>query len=212
MSLILHEIKTESEVRLYQIKRCEDYYSAWKSLNLAIAQYNKQICIAGDFFSVVYEALLNSMMAELIKLYDKHEDTLSVIKLLRKCQSTKEFKIAFCDISEKDARYRDTLAAFKCFMEEEATKAFLQNLIARRDKYYMHNDEKELDVQALINKYPFSFEEAEKLISEAKRFCEGLYQLSTNNEWIPFLYQKNRLEHVRDFSGLQKLLGTCHVE
>ena len=152
------------------------------------------------------------MMAELIKLYDKHEDTLSVIKLLRKCQSTQEFKIAFCDISEKDARYRDTLDAFKCFMEEEATKAFLQNLIARRDKYYMHNDEKELDVQALINKYPFSFEEAEKLISEAKRFCEGLYQLSTNNEWIPFLYQKNRLEHVRDFSGLQKLLGTCHVE
>ena len=43
MSLILHEIKTESEVRLYQIKRCEDYYSAWKSLNLAIDQYNKQI-------------------------------------------------------------------------------------------------------------------------------------------------------------------------
>ena len=212
MSPILDEMKDISDEFLYQIKRYEDYYGAWQELNSAIVQFNKQIYIANDFFSVAYEALLNSMMMELMKLYDQHRDSLSIKKLLRKCQTVKEFAFVFHDIPEKNAIYKNVLVSFGSFLEKETTKSSLENLITRRDRYYMHNDGKKIKIQTLVDKNSFSFDDAEELISEAKKFCTAIYRLATDKEWEPWLHQGTRLEHIRDFSGLKLLLSFVRDE
>ena len=153
------------------------------------------------------------MMMELIKLFDQHKDSLSVKKLLNKCKSAKEFTCVSQENEDKSTLYRQTVKHFDDFLEEKTDT--LTNLIARRDKYYMHNDGNEklfFDIQTLRNKYPFSFREAEELLSEAKLFCSTLYKLSTDKEWKPLLHQKTLFEHPREFSGLKKLLAAVKTE
>ena len=107
MSSVLCDIKTISDELLCQIKKYEDYYGAWQKLKSVLNQYDAQICVAQDFFSVTFDALLNSMMFELIKLYDRHKDALSVKKLLNKCQTEKEYVFAFLNTPIKNALYKN---------------------------------------------------------------------------------------------------------
>jgi len=199
----LKELEATSSKYLYKIKQCEDYYNAWKALCSAITQYNKQLSIAGDFFSVTYHALLNSTIIELIKLYDPHKDALSLIHFLNTCTSRKDLSYAFLDYPEKHKLYKNICATFNSFISNAPAK----NLITRRDKYYMHSDKKIHHYQTLITDAPLSFNDIEELISNAKTFCSTIYQLSTDNSWKPLLSIENTLEHTRDFSGLQTLLA-----
>ena len=194
MCVILQEIESITDEFLYQIKRCEDYYGAWKELNATILKYGEKVAIAKDFFFVANEALLNSMMIELMKLYDQHPDSFSLKKFLNKCQSVKDFVFAFHNTPEKNSLYEETIGSFNSFLEDEVTQKSLRSLITRRDKYYMHNDGKRIQIQALVNENSFSFEEFEKLTAEAKKLCSVLYQLSTNKKWTPSLYQDIYLE------------------
>ena len=206
----IKKLEAMSDEFLYQIKRCEDYYGAWKELTTAITHYNEQICIAKDFFSVTFEALLNSLMMELIKLYDQQRDAISITKLLDTCKSVKEYAQLFDSTPDKKALYKKAIETFDAFRNKSG-KNTITTLITRRDKYYMHNDGQQgffFDIQALVDRHPFSFEDIEILISEAKTFSSTLYRLATNKEWEPFLHQGTRLEHIRDFTGLQALL-TC---
>ena len=204
------EIEKISNEFLYQIKRCEEYYFAWKELQNAYNLYNKQICVAQDFFSVVNEALLNSMMIELIKIYDYHRDAISMGKLLNRCQSDKSFINAFVDNEKKNELYIMAVKNFNEFLNMENTKNTLKNLNKRRDGFYMHNDGKQgrfYNIQSLIEEHPFSFEEMEALIKQAKDFCEKMYSLSAEKEWKPGVHQGNKLEHEREFKGLHNLMS-----
>lgn len=209
----LQEIEKYSSELLYQIKRCEDYFCAHEELSISLNKYNKQICIAGDFFSVTNEALLISMMIELIKLYEYSDDAISVRKLLDKCQSDPKLATVFKNDSLKEAIYNAELSAFRTFIEGE-NKSILDNLKERRDKYYMHNDGQAgvfFNTKSLIYDHPLSFDEAQLLITKAKSFCSSLYKLVTDKEWEPRMYQGACLEHHRDFSGLQTLLGAVSI-
>ena len=184
MSSVLCDIKTISDELLCQIKKYEDYYGAWQKLKSVLNQYDAQICVAQDFFSVTFDALLNSMMFELIKLYDRHKDALSV----------------------KNALYKNAITSFCSFLNDKKTINSLDNLITRRDRYYMHKNGKRIQIDEMVNQYPFSFECAEQLILEAKKFCSILYQLATDTEWDPMVSDVAQSKHIRDFSGLETIL------
>ncbi|MBR5314757.1 MAG: hypothetical protein IKU45_05045 [Clostridia bacterium] len=230
MKCIAEEIKQYTDEFLYQIKRCEDYYGAYEMLDNVYHEYNKGICIAKDFFSVTREALLNSMMMELIKLYDKHKDAITIKKFFDKCSSSPDYCKFFRE-NEKIGNYNEIIKSFDDFLTEATTITTLKNLIARRDGYYMHNDgqnnrgissgsdeESENNkkyffcLDSLVEKYPFSFDEVKNLLSEAKSFCLALYKLVTDEDWSPSIHQGHRLEHIMDFSGLQKLLAAVKLD
>lgn len=206
MSSVLCDIKTISDELLCQIKKYEDYYGAWQKLKSVLNQYDAQICVAQDFFSVTFDALLNSMMFELIKLYDRHKDALSVKKLLNKCQTEKEYVFAFLNTPIKNALYKNAITSFCSFLNDKKTINSLDNLITRRDRYYMHKNGKRIQIDEMVNQYPFSFECAEQLILEAKKFCSILYQLATDTEWDPMVSDVAQSKHIRDFSGLETIL------
>lgn len=205
----IDELKEYSNELLYRIKLGLDYYRAWNALNIAIRTHNEVIYIANDFFSVVHESLLNSMMSEIIKLYDEHPDCRSVVKLNTRCMDTydiNKYLKSHPQKLEQDLTIRDT---FDVFLKKKETVQIMANLKIRRDKYYMHSDKQYFrEIRRLVDAAPFSFDEAETLFGEAFNFCSTIYELLSDSKWQPNIHQ-TCLVHKRDFSGLNELLDMC---
>ena len=205
----VEELRRYLDELLYRIKFGLDYYRAWEELNKATRSHNKAICFANDFFSVVHESLLHSMMSEVIKLYDNHSDCCSVVRLHAHCTATNTICKYLKNTPQKLENYLKTMDAFSDFLKKKETIQTITNLRIRRDKYYMHSDKRYFGkIERLVNEAPFSFEETKELFGEAFRFCFILYKLLGETEWHPNMYQ-NCLVHKRDFSGLNKLLTMC---
>lgn len=205
----IDELKEYSNELLYRIKLGIDYYRAWNELNIAIRTHSEVIHIANDFFSVVHESLLNSMMSEIIKLYDEHPNCRSVVKLNRCCMDTNDINKYLKSCPQKLDQYLAIRNTFDAYLKKKETIQIIANLKMRRDKYYMHSDKHYFgEIQRLVDTAPFSFDEAEELFREAFNFCYVIYELLSDSKWQPGIHQ-TCLVHKRDFSGLNKLLDMC---
>lgn len=201
---------TNTNELLYRCKLGEEYFTAWKELNEGFNEYNKAVGIASDFFAVVNEALLNSMMMELSKLYDSHRDAITLRKLFEQCKAADILAEQEGTAGKEKASFKVAFQNMGNYLEGENEKSkLLTALKTRRDKYYMHSDPKYFqNIQGLVEDSPLYFGEIEELFNAARCFCEALYELLSGTQWKPQLHQ-GCLVHKRDFSGLKKLLATA---
>ena len=193
---------------LYQIKECNDYFDAMNALNAAITLHNETIHIAADFFSVVQFSLIDSIMVGLIKLYDKNKDSISIPKCLEK------IKLLKTELIVSQSEWKSTFEALQKYEDKLGSyDKTLKYLRIRRDKYYMHNDNGFfLSGRSLRTLAPFNFADTSELLSIAKNICGIIYRVCSGKDWKPYIRQETMYEHVRDFSGLEKLIDAAEAE
>ena len=204
-------INTITEL-LFFVKEGKEYIDARNVLNNALFHYKREVYIAKNFFVVAMNSLTYSAMSLLIKLYDKHKDSVSIRKIINTCLSTNV--LTFGSSSSK-IKYNDIYKLVSDFQDYiESNDMILENLLIRRDKYYMHNDPKYFyDVSSLVKDAPFTFDDISNLFSKAQLICNALYEYFVGEPWDSTKCLRNGIlfDHDRDFNGINRLLELVKI-
>lgn len=88
------------------------------------------------FFGVVDEALSESFMVGLSRLYDKSESTKTIPTLLKKCRTNKDLFPPDTGLDAALSEFEDKLLNDKCLVHS------VEMITYRRDKVHAHNDKK----------------------------------------------------------------------
>lgn len=201
---------TRVDELLYQVKHCEEYFNAYLALKAASEKYEKEFFYAKDFFCITRQALCDSYMAELIKLYDMHPDAVSIQRIIDYCKGAADFNQVLYRLSpEKRRLLEDEIEKIEDFKNSEPIKNNIDSLITRRDKYYMHRDRKYFaNTKKLEEDAPLDFSQTQMLINGAKLFLSRIYGIMTGQMWQPGIHQKIK-EREMFPDDLLKLLEMC---
>lgn len=204
----INDLEIIASELMFCIKEGLDYFYALQELEEVIKCYSKRVYVANDFFTMARKALNYSSICSLIKVYDRHKDSVSVFKLINKCLSTDIFKD---DKTTILVGFNDPICIITEFQQYlERKKELLDSLYTRRDKFYMHNDQvyfsKVCDLKKVTQ---LSFDDAFELFNEAQSFCNSIFEFLNGVSWNPSEHLKHGIEvdHKRSFCGLKKLLG-----
>lgn len=183
------ELKKIIEAYLFRIVHVNDKYRLYRYLIERENDRLDELNMAPAFFTIVMEALQQSFMIEIFKLFDSNSKT-GLVKLLNICMnSNKQFPVErnniFHEINLDTGETIDTLYdnikinAKKDIKELELKlkekEEIINNLRGQRDKYYAHLD-KEYFVKKdnISKKFPFLFYDMEELIDFAEEICNTL--------------------------------------
>lgn len=174
------------ELRAYidQISIVQSYFTAYMTLCDCIKHYNKKINIAPGFFSIVKNALINSMCMCLAKLYSSGREEKTLTKLFNQIDANRnlfpshienEYSWGFANIKEQYKEETDINIGEEVNKARIKLKEFepiINNLKGRRDKYLAHNDKEYFsDSYALAIDFPLDTYGVRKLIEFAGDFC-----------------------------------------
>ena len=182
------------EEYLQRITYLNDCYNLHKHMVEAKKEYLKEINIFPAFYSLALLSFLKITIIELAKLYDIHSKT-SINALLNTCG--KNFNLFLTEITS-EVSYVETnktetfvinVDIKKSLSEAKKNISSIKHLIEplrnQRNKYYAHLDkEYQFNYNLLINTFPLSYNDIDKLISLLSNICNTLYYNLCNASYV----------------------------
>lgn len=198
---------------LYRIVYANDKFCLYKYLCERKQDRLDEMNIAPGFFSTVFDALRQSFIIEVFKLYDIKSDT-GLVKLLnicRNCYKTFPCK-TYNEFHQIDIKTGETIYTLRDEVEiniiQDITQlknklsekeGIINNLRGQRDKYYAHLDKKYFnDDLSISDDYPFSFNDVELLLDFAGEVCNTLLVDLCGEKVSPQSTNYNDIKYILD--------------
>lgn len=165
-------------------------------------KYEVEMNISPAFYITISNALVNSTMLQLAKLYDTNQSSVQIGTLMNQIKANLDIFPQYRTVLGTDnaSSFEIPLYPQKKFQELSSRKRVLKNVIENlrniRNKIYAHNDAITLNSkEEVLKDYPVSYGDIEQLITFSFDVCDFVLVQLTG------VYTKREAVNINDLEG-----------